>query len=186
MQRGLCGAQCGIGFEQRVVALVELALRDCMLLIQALRALVFAACVRGARLRRGHLRLRALDVGRIGRRVDGEQQIVLLDQRTFAEVHGLHRARRARADLHVFHRFEAAGELVPRGHIALHHRGHRHRHGLRLGGGRSGLGLAAVQPESSGRHGGDRGERGGGCVGAAAQRRLVGLVHVGFLEEWVG
>ena len=60
-----------------------------------------------------HLRLRALDFGRVGRRVDGDQQVALLDQRAFAEVHRLHGAGDARADVDALDRFEAAGELVP-------------------------------------------------------------------------
>ena len=56
----------------------------------------------------------ALDFGGIGRRIDGDQQVALLDQRAFAEVHGLHGAGHARANVDPLDGFQAAGELVPR------------------------------------------------------------------------
>ena len=68
---------------------------------------------RQLRLRRRHLRLGALDLRRVGRRIDRDQQVALPDERALAEMHGLHCAGHAHADIHALDGFEATGELVP-------------------------------------------------------------------------
>ena len=140
----------------RVGALVELALGDGLLVPQALRALVLALGVRHARLRGGDLRLGALDLGGIGRGVDGDQQVALLDQRAFAEMHRLHGAGDARADVDALDRFEPAGELVPGGHVALHHGGDGNRRGRRFSHRRAAsLGAGSGHAKDRHRHAGD-------------------------------
>ena len=98
---------------------------------QLLAALEVALGERDARLGRRDLRLGALDLGRVGRGIDGDEQIALLDQRAFAEMHGLHRAGDARADLDALDRLEAAGELVPDRDVALLDHRDRNRRRLR-------------------------------------------------------
>ena len=97
-----------------------------------------------ARLGRGDLRLRrarprpAYGAGSID-----EQQVALGDERAFAEVHRLHRAGDARADVDALDGLEAAGELVPGRDLAADDGGDRHRHGSR--GGRRRLGAGVLQ-----------------------------------------
>ena len=50
--------------------------------------------------------------------IDGDQQVALLDQRAFAEMHRLHGAGDPRADVDALDRLEPAGELVPRHRLA--------------------------------------------------------------------
>ena len=111
----------------RVDALVELALRDDAGVRQLLAALDLVLGEQHARLRGDDLRLGTLDLGGVGRRIDGDQQIALLHQRAFAEMHGLHGAGDARADLDALDRFEAAGEFVPQRDVALLDERDRHR-----------------------------------------------------------
>ena len=80
-----------------------------------------------ARLRGDHLRLRAVDLGGVGCRIDRDQQVALLHQRTLAEMRRLHGAGDARTHLDAFDRLEAAGELVPQCDVALFHGRDRHR-----------------------------------------------------------
>ena len=97
-----------------LIALVEVALRRCALSShRALGALVLAVREATARLRGRDLRLRAIDFGRVGRRIDRDQQVARVDQRAFAEMHRLNGAGDARADVDALDRFEAAGEFVP-------------------------------------------------------------------------
>ena len=112
----------------RVQPLVEIALRDGAGIPELLAAVELALGERDARLRRRDLRLGALDLGRIRRRIDGDQEIALLDQRAFAEMHGLHGAGDARAHFDPLDRLQPAGELVPQCDVAL--LDHRDRTGV--------------------------------------------------------
>ena len=98
----LRGLECGtrrlhvrFGFAFRVDPLIEFALRDDARAGQLLATLDVALGEQHARLRGCDLRLQAIDFGRIGRRVDGDQQIVPLHQRALAEVDRLNGARDA-------------------------------------------------------------------------------------------
>ncbi len=160
LQRGLRRAQVGIGFLPRVRGAVELALRDGALVPQALRPGVLARRVADARLRRHDLRLQALGFRRVGRRIDGDQQVVALHQRTLGEVHRLHRTGDARAHVDALDRLEAARELVPHRHLGLHQRRHRHRRSGRRGGGRGlGFGARGAQVERPPGNGNERCQR---------------------------
>ena len=60
------------------------------------------------------------------------EQIALLHQRAFAEVHGLDGTGDARAHFDALNRLEPAGELVPQRDVALLDDRDRHRNGRRL------------------------------------------------------
>ncbi len=62
------------------------------------------------------LRLQTLDLGLERARVDLEQEIAFLHQRTFLEGHLVDETGHAWANLHRLRSFQAAGELVPLGH----------------------------------------------------------------------
>src|SRR5204863_9887376 len=97
LQRRLRGAHVGFRLAAGVHALVELALGDGALVPQALRAVELALRIVQARLCGEDLRLRALDIGGVGRGVDGNEEVARLDQRPFVEVDGLHGPGNARA-----------------------------------------------------------------------------------------
>ena len=74
------------------------------------------------------------------------RQVALLHQRAFAEVHRLHGAGDARADLDPLDRLEPAGELVPQRDVALlDHRDRHRRCGYRDGGRIARLRTAAAE-----------------------------------------
>ena len=106
---------------------VQLALRNrtCIEELPAAVELAFGKVQH--RLSGGHLCIRSLDVGGVGRRVDGDEQVALLDQGTFAEMHRLHGAGDARADFHTADSFEPAGKFVPCRHVAPFDDSHRDR-----------------------------------------------------------
>ncbi|MNV86292.1 hypothetical protein D3C71_1803150 [compost metagenome] len=93
--------------------------------------------IRQPGLGRDHLGLGAIDIGVERRGVEREQQVALLDQRAFTEMHGLHGAGDARADVHALHGFEPAREFVPQRDVLLRDLGHgdgnRRRRGGRIG-----------------------------------------------------
>ncbi|MPN25944.1 hypothetical protein SDC9_173365 [bioreactor metagenome] len=160
LQRGLRGAQIGVGLALRVGALVQFLLRDGALIPQPHGALGLALRVAHAGSCSHHLRLDAIHFGGIRRGVHGEQQIAHLHQRAFAKVHGLHGARHARSHVHAVHGFKATRKFVPQAHVLPHHLGDGHRNrrcGCMSGafGGR--VGVRALQPEdraASGRNDG--------------------------------
>jgi hypothetical protein len=152
-----------------------------MFIPQALGALDVAVGVGGTCLGGGDLGFGTLHFGRIGRGVDRDQQVALLDQRAFAEVHRLHRAGDPRADVDPLDGFEPAGELVPGRHLALHDGGHRDGRGLRRGRG-VGDGVGRLQAEDGARDGGERSECGGGGPQTAADGETFGL-HVVLRES---
>jgi hypothetical protein len=93
--------QVGLGLAGGVVALVQVALGDGVVLPQALGALALAAGVVHPGLGGQHLGMGAVHLGLVGRGVDGEQRVAGLDQRALAEVAGDNRARDAGAQLHM-------------------------------------------------------------------------------------
>jgi hypothetical protein len=94
-------AQLGIGLADELV-------RD-----ERLRTLELGVGIRELRAGARQLRLRLRDGGRIGPRVDREQEIALLQKLAVREVHGFDRARHARAHLHGVDGLEAARVVVP-------------------------------------------------------------------------
>ena len=172
LQRGLGGAQVGIGLALGIQALVVLALGNGFFFEQARSALQFAGGVRQAGLRSDHLGFGAVHLRSVGGWVHRDQQVALLDQRAFAEVHGLHGARDAGAHIHALHGFEPAGELVPQGDVFLQHGSHRHRHGGRGCGGAIRLRHGRLKHQNSSRHGGRHGRGKGGQTQGAALGEL--------------
>ena len=88
-------------------------------------------------LRLDELRLATVELGLVPARINDEKHVAPLDELAGLEAHFLDVAGHARADLDVFHRRGAAGELVPLDQFALfdHRDGHgRRRHLLGRGG----------------------------------------------------
>jgi thiamine pyrophosphate-dependent acetolactate synthase large subunit-like protein len=85
-----------------------------------------------------------------GARVQGEEQLALLDHLAVAEMDRLDIAADAGADIHALDRFEASRELVPVHHLLLQRRGHRHRRGA----GRLALGLGGTSIKRARHHDG--------------------------------
>jgi hypothetical protein len=129
------GTDVRVRFPDRIRAFVELAACDRALVPEALRTLVFAFRVRQARLRGGDLRLRTIDLGSVGGRIDREQEIAAVDQRALDEVHRLDGAGDSCADFDTLDRLQAPGELVPRRDVGFDdgRDGHRDRRWLRGG-----------------------------------------------------
>ena len=127
LQRRARRGEVRLGLAICVEPLVEVALRDGARPGKLLAALELALGQQHARLRGRNLRLRAVDLGGVGRRVDGDQQVALLHQRAFAKVRRLHGAGDTRAHLDALDRLEPAGELVPQRDVALLDGRDRHR-----------------------------------------------------------
>ena len=70
-------------------------------------------------------------LGAVRTRIDHEQQVAFVHDAAFGEVDALDVAGHARADFDALDRFEAAGELVPLGDVALQRCGHRNLGELR-------------------------------------------------------
>ncbi|MDF9791479.1 hypothetical protein M2440_002180 [Methylorubrum extorquens] len=66
-----------------------------------------------ARLGAGHLGLQTLDLRRVGRRIDGHEEIAGLDKLAFHEVRGLDRAADAGPHVDSVDGFEPARKRVP-------------------------------------------------------------------------
>ena len=79
----------------------------------------------------GHAALEWLwrERGRLAGHAAGLWDEQAIAQRELAEVHRLHRPGDARAHVDALDRLQAAGELVPGGHVVLHHARHRDRRG---------------------------------------------------------
>ena len=88
------------------------------------------------RLRPGELRFRLSELRGEGPGIDHKQQLALPDVFTVAEIHRLQQAGDARPHLHRIHRFEAAGVVVPIGHLPLHRMGNGYGRRRRLRDGR--------------------------------------------------
>src|SRR6185437_14492720 len=105
---------------------------------------------------------RALDLRRVGRRVDRDEQVARVHQCPLGEVDRLDGAGHARAHLHAIHGFEPAGELVVGTHLAALDRGDRDRNRGRRAGGRL---VARVRPVQAAHAPGDGGEEEGTAGG---------------------
>jgi hypothetical protein len=133
MQRRFSRAHVRFRLAAAVHALVELALRDRLLLPQALRALVLAHGVREACLRGDDLGLGALHFGDVWRGIDRHERSPALTSAPSLNCTELHGAGDAGAHVDALHRFQAAGKLFPRGDLAAFDRRDRYRDGGRRG-----------------------------------------------------
>ena len=95
LQSGASGALVGLRLAQGVEPGVEVALRDVLRRHQLLAAFMLARSERDAGLGGQQLRLGALELGLVGRLVDADEQVALLDQRALREMHLLDDARDA-------------------------------------------------------------------------------------------
>ena len=128
-------------FGERVLALVDIALRDAVALGEAFAALELRLGEFDAGLSRGILPLGLDHRGLEGLRIDREEQVAGLHQRALAKIDGLDGPGDARADLHAVDGFQAAGKLLPRHDILVLDHRDGDRHGRHFGGCRSfGLG----------------------------------------------
>ncbi|MDQ1155444.1 hypothetical protein QE389_002643 [Brevundimonas sp. SORGH_AS 993] len=125
--RGVGGGQIGLGRIDGGLVGVILGLGHRLRRQQGLAAGQVGAGQGQLRLHLGDLGL-GLGQGGLGRaRVQGEQQLALLNHLTVAEVNRLDIAPDAGAHIHALDRLEPAGELVPVAHLLLQRRGHCHR-----------------------------------------------------------
>jgi hypothetical protein len=117
----LRGPQVAFGLAIGADPLVDIAFRDRtgVRLLQPPGAILLLLCKRQPCLGGKHLRLGAVDFGRIRLRIDGDELIAFLHQRAFAEMDGLDGTGNPRAHFHALDRLEPARELVPQGDIAL-------------------------------------------------------------------
>lgn len=112
LQRGLGGLDVGDCLAVGVVALVEIALGHDVVADQLRAALDFARGEHDAGLGGLELRLGAIDLGGVGRRVDLEQDVAGLHQRALGEVGRKDRTRHPRPELDTVDGFEPAGEVI--------------------------------------------------------------------------
>ena len=155
LQCGLRSAQVGIGLAVGILAFVVLALSDGAFLQQAGGAVQLTACVWHAGLRSSHLGFGAVHVGSVGRGVHSHQQVALLDEGAFLEVHSLQGACNTGAHLYALHGLQAARKLVPQRYVFLQHGCHRHGYALRGGPcrGRFSVRVLQAQGRAPGSHG---------------------------------
>jgi hypothetical protein len=112
-EAGLGRAQVRFSPPLGVEALIEVALRNDAALPELAAPVELAPGENELRLRRRHLRFGASDLRRVGRGIDRDQEVALPDERTLAEMHGLHLAGDPRPDVHPLDSLEPTGELVP-------------------------------------------------------------------------
>ena len=121
LQRRLGGPQVAFGLAIGADPLVDIAFRDRarVRLLEPARAVLLLLCKGQPRLGGEHLRLGAVDLGRVRLGIDGDERIALLHKRTFAEMDGLDGTGNPRAHFHTLNRLKPARKLVPQGDIAL-------------------------------------------------------------------
>ena len=127
LHRGLRGTDLGATLDLGAGPAVELLPRDRLHIDQGAGSLRFTLCQRRSRAGALQLRLHPSQLGLIRPRIDLEQDLALLHLSPFGEGHPSDVPGDPGADLHLIHRLEPAGELVPLGDCLLGHRGHRHR-----------------------------------------------------------
>ena len=132
-----------------------LALGDGAFLQQTGGTVQLTARVRHPGLRGGHLGFGAVHLSGLGGRVHSHQQVTLLDEGAFLEVHSLQGACNAGAHLYALHGLQAARKLVPQRYVFLQHGGHRHGYALRgcACRGRFSVRVLQAQGRATGNHG---------------------------------
>ena len=134
LHRGLCGADRGAALGLGAGPAIELLPRDRLHIHQLAGSLHLALGQCRSRAGPLQLRLGTSQVGLVGPRIDLEQDLALPHLFPFGEGDPLDVARDPGLDLHLVHRLEPAGELVPFGDLTLGHLGYRDRLRRRRGG----------------------------------------------------
>src|SRR5882672_8683418 len=138
---------------------------------------MFTVGMRNARLRRDHLRLRTVDLGRVRGGIDGDQKFTGLDQRTLLKVRRVNGTCDTRADIDAFDCLQASGEFVPGADVGGFDGRDRDGRGLRRAWPWGRLGAGTAQADNAGGDGSNSGECGTSEQQPAATARGKGI-HV--------